>query len=115
MILLGKLGRFDAARVIADSLWGTSYFGGDLFATVPAMTEAYGWATNMFAAAGEFDKVRAALPAFSARLAITLEPERAYALTIAVLSGSEPGPLASVVLPDRLRLLVRDSLRAEAS
>src|SRR5439155_261743 len=51
MILLGKLGRLDDARRIADSLWGVHYFGGELFATVPAMTEAYAWATNLFAGA----------------------------------------------------------------
>src|SRR2546430_16432103 len=59
MILLGKLGRLDDARRIADSLWGAHYFGGELFATVPAMTEAYAWATNLFAAAGDFERVRA--------------------------------------------------------
>src|SRR5207244_12135036 len=33
MILLGKLGRLDDARRIADSLWGVHCFGGELFAT----------------------------------------------------------------------------------
>src|SRR5437899_9839682 len=113
MILLGKLGRFDDARRIADSLWRASYFGGELFATVPVMTEAYAWATNLFAAAGDFVRVRAALAAFSARLSLRLEPARAYAATIAVLSGSESGPVAPIVLPDRLRLAVREGLRAE--
>ena len=113
MILLGKLGRLDSARRIADSLWGASYFGGALFATVPAMTEAYAWATNLFAAAGDFARVRAALAAFSARLAMHLEPARAYAATIAALSGSESGPAAPVVLPVGLRLAVREALRAE--
>jgi tetratricopeptide (TPR) repeat protein len=113
MILLGKLGRLDDARRIADSLMQASYFGGELFATVPAMTEAYAWATNLFAAAGDFDRVRAALAAFSARLALRLEPARAYAATVAVLSGSESGPAAPVVLPDGLRLTVREALRAE--
>src|SRR5437879_9101305 len=60
MILLGKLGRLDDARRIADSLWGAHYFGGELFATVPAMTEAYAWATNLYAAAGDFERGRAA-------------------------------------------------------
>src|SRR3989442_719143 len=105
MILLGKLGRLDDARRIADSLWGASYFGGELFATVPAMTEAYAWATNLYAAVGDFARVRAALAAFSARLAVRLEPVRAYAATVAVLSGSESGSFAHVVLPDGLRLL----------
>ena len=113
MIMLGKLGRLDDARRIADSLWRASYFGGELFATVPAMTEAYAWATNLFAAAGDFVRVRAALAAFSARLAMHLEPARAYAATVAVLSGSEAGPVAPVVLPDGLRLAVREALRAE--
>ncbi|PYP74540.1 MAG: hypothetical protein DMD41_01280 [Gemmatimonadetes bacterium] len=113
MILLGKLGRFDDARRIADSLWRASYFGGELFATVPVMTEAYAWATNLFAAAGDFVRVRAALAAFSARLSLRLEPARAYAATIAVLSGSESGPVAPIVLPDGLRLAVREALRAE--
>ena len=113
MILLGKLGRLNDARRIADSLWKAKYFGGELFATVPAMTEAYAWATNLFAAAGDFDRVRAALAAFSARLSLRLEPARAYAATVAVLSGSESGPGAPVVLPDGLRLTVRDALLAE--
>lgn len=113
MILLGKLGRLDDARRIADSLWHASYFGGELFATVPAMTEAYAWATNLFAAAGDFVRVRASLAAFSARLSLRLEPARAYAATVAVLSGSESGPVAPVVLPDRLRLAVREALREE--
>src|SRR2546430_747232 len=113
MVVLGKLGRFDGARRIADSLWRASYFGGELFATVPVMTEAYAWATNLFAAAGDFVRVRAALAAFSARLSLRLEPARAYAATIAVLSGSESGPVAPIVLPDGLRLAVREALRAE--
>jgi tetratricopeptide (TPR) repeat protein len=113
MILLGKLGRLDDARRIADSLFQASYFGGELFATVPAMTEAYAWATNLFAAAGDFERVRAALAAFSARLTLRLEPARAYAATVAVLSGSESGQAAHVVLPDGLRLTVREALRAE--
>src|SRR5438128_5890188 len=113
MILLGKLGRLDEARRIADSLWRASYFGGELFATVPAMTEAYAWATNLFAAAGDFVRVRAALAAFSARLSLRLEPARAYTATVAVLSGSESGPVAPVVLSEGLRLAVRDALRAE--
>src|SRR5256886_593621 len=113
MILLGKLGRLDDARRIADSLWGVHYFGGELFATVPAMTEAYAWATNLFAAAGDFERVRAALAAFSARLAVRLEPAQAYAATVTLLSGSESGPVAPVVLPDGLRRSVREALRAE--
>lgn len=113
MILLGKLGRLDEARRLADSLWRASYFGGELFATVPAMTEAYAWATNLFAAAGDFVRVRAALAAFSARLSLRLEPARAYAATVAALSGSTTGPVAPVVLPDGLRLAVRDALRTE--
>lgn len=113
MILLGKLGRLDDARRIADSLWNAHYFGGELFATVPAMTEAYAWATNLFATAGEFPRVQAALAAFSARLAMRLEPARAYATTVAVLSGSESGSPTAVVLPVSLRLAVRDALRAE--
>jgi hypothetical protein len=112
MVLLGKLGRLDDARRIADSLWTAHYFGGELFATVPAMTEAYAWATNLFAAAGEFTRVQAALAAFSARLTMRLELDRAYATTVAVLSGSGTGPL-TVQLPDSLRLAVRDALRAE--
>ncbi len=113
MILLGKLGRLDDARRIADSLWGVHYFGGELFATVPAMTEAYAWATNLFAAAGDFGRVRAALAAFSARLALRLEPAQAYAATVTLLSGSESGPVAPVVLPDGLRRVVREALRSE--
>jgi len=113
MILLGKLGRLDDARRIADSLWGAHYFGGELFATVPAMTEAYAWATNLYAAAGDFERVRAALAAFSARLAVRLEPAQAYAATVTLLSGSESGPVAPVVLPDGLRRAVREALRAE--
>ncbi len=113
MILLGKLGRLDDARRIADSLWGAHYFGGELFATVPAMTEAYAWATNLYAAAGDFERVRAALAAFSARLAVRLEPAQAYAATVTLLSGSTSGPVAPVVLPDGLRRAVRDALRAE--
>jgi tetratricopeptide (TPR) repeat protein len=113
MILLGKLGRWDDARRIADSLWGASYFGGELFATVPAMTEAYAWATNLYAAVGDFERVRAALAAFSARLAVRLEPASAYAATVAVLSGSQSGSFAHVVLPDGLRLAVREALGAE--
>jgi tetratricopeptide (TPR) repeat protein len=113
MILLGKLGRFDAARHIADSLWHAGYFGGELFAAVPAMTEAYAWATNLYAAAGEFARVRAALAAFSARLAMQLDLPLAYARTVAVLSGSTSGPLPSVVIPASLRVVVRDSLGAE--
>src|SRR5213594_2439107 len=113
MILLGKLGRLDDARRIADSLWGVHYFGGELFATVPAMTEAYAWATNLFAAAGDFGRVRAALAAFSARLALRLEPAQAYAATVTLLSGSESGPVAPVVLPDGLRRVVREALRTE--
>src|SRR2546427_6892998 len=77
------------------------------------MTEAYAWATNLFAAAGDFERVRAGLAAFSARLAVRLEPAQAYATTVAVLSGSESGPGAPVVLPDRLRRAVREALRAE--
>ena len=113
MILLGKLGRLDAARHIADSLWRAGYFGGELFAAVPAMTEAYAWATNLYAAAGEFARVRAALAAFSARLAMQLDLPLAYARTVAVLSGSTSGPLPAVVIPASLRVVVRDSLSAE--
>ncbi|MBI1967304.1 MAG: hypothetical protein HYS40_04890 [Gemmatimonadetes bacterium] len=113
MILLGKLGRLHDARRIADSLWGASYFGGPLFATVPAMTEAYAWATNLFAVAGDFVRVRAALAAFSARLTLRLEPAHAYAAAVAVLSGSESGPVAPVLLPDGLRRAVLQALRAE--
>src|SRR5438874_1547753 len=113
MILLAKLGRLDDARRIADPLWGAHYFGGELFATVPAMTEAYAWATNLYAAAGDFERVRAALAAFSARLAVRLEPAQAYAATVTLLSGSASGPVAPVVLPDGLRRAVREALRAE--
>src|SRR5207244_8149339 len=77
MILLGKLGRLDDARRIADSLWSAHYFGGELFATVPAMTEAYAWATNLFAAAGDFERVRAALAALRATLSYGLRPDKA--------------------------------------
>src|SRR2546427_11418275 len=79
----------------------------------PAMTEAYAWATNLYAAAGDFERVRAALAAFSARLAVRLEPAQAYAATVTLLSGSESGPIAPVVLPDGLRRAVREALRAE--
>ena len=58
-------------------------------------------------------RARAALAAFSARLALRLEPARAYAATVAVLSGSESGPEAPVVLPNELRLSVREALRVE--
>src|SRR3989475_2081171 len=86
---------------------------GELSPPVPAMTEAYAWATNLFAAAGDFERVRAALAAFSARLAVRLEPAQAYAATVTLLSGSESGPIAPVVLPDGLRRAVREALRAE--
>ena len=57
--------------------------------------------------------MRAALAAFSARLAVRLEPAQAYAATVTLLSGSESGPVAPVVLPDGLRRSVREALRAE--
>src|SRR5205823_13183188 len=62
---------------------------------------------------GDFERVRAALAAFSARLAVRLEPAQAYAATVTLLSGSESGPVAPVVLPDGLRRSVREALRAE--
>jgi hypothetical protein len=114
MILLGKLGRLDDARGIADSLWRAHYFAGELFEAVPAMMEAYAWATNLFAAGHDFARARAALAAFSARLALRLDPEPAHAATVAALSGA-PGADRPVVLPDALRLKVRDALRAELS
>jgi hypothetical protein len=113
MILLGKLAKLDDARRIADSLWTVRYFGGDLFSTVPAMTEAYAWATNLFAAARDFSRARAALAAFSARLAMRLELPAAYATTVEVLSGSSGGAAAPLVLPDHIRLAVRDALQAD--
>src|SRR3989442_13352963 len=79
------------------------------------MTEAYAWATNLYAAAGDFERVRAGLAAFSARLAVRLEPAQAYATTVAVLSGSESGPGTPVVLPDGLRRAVREALRADVA
>ena len=57
--------------------------------------------------------MRAALAAFSARLAVRLEPAQAYAATVTLLSGSASGPVAPVVLPDGLRRAVREALRAE--
>ena len=113
MILVGKLGRIGEADRIADSLWNAGYFGGDLFATVPAMTEAYAWATNLFAAEGDFTRVRPALAAFSARLALHLEPDRAYSTTLDLLAGSGTGPSPAVSIPAGLRRLVQDSLTAE--
>ena len=113
MILLGKLGRLDDARRIADSLWQAHYFAGELFESVPAMTEAYAWATNLFAAARDFARARAALAAFSSRLAFHLDLDHAYAATVAVLSGSGTGYDSPVVLPGAVRLAVRDALRAE--
>src|SRR5436309_5675808 len=113
MFRLGKLGRLDDARRTAGPLWGVHYWGGERFARGPAMTEAYAWATNLFAAAGDFGRVRAALAAFSARLALRLEPAQAYAATVTLLSGSESGPVAPVVLPDGLRRVVREALRSE--
>src|SRR2546427_8512753 len=52
MILLGKLGRFDDARRIADSLWRASYFGGEPVAAVAGLTRGYPWGPNLFTAAG---------------------------------------------------------------
>jgi len=80
---------------------------------VPAMTEAYAWATNLFAAARDFARARAALAAFSSRLAFHLDLDHAYAATVAVLSGSGTGYDSPVVLPGAVRLAVRDALRAE--
>ncbi|MDO8665041.1 MAG: hypothetical protein Q7J79_00390 [Gemmatimonadales bacterium] len=113
MILLGKLGRLTQATGIADSLWRARYFGGELFLEVPAMTEAYAWATNLFAAAGDFARARAALAAFSARLALRMELAEAYATTVAVLAGTGLEPVPVVVLPDAIRAAVRDALRTE--
>ena len=113
MVLLGKLGRLDDARQIADSLWQAHYFAGELFETVPAMTEAYAWATNLFAAGRDFARARAALAAFSGRLAFHLDVQPAYAAAVAVLSGSAVGYDAPVVLPGAIRLAVRDALRTE--
>lgn len=113
MILLGKLGRFASATAIADSLWGARYFGGELFLEVPAMTEAYAWATNLFAAAGDFGRARAAMVAFSARLSLRMEPPEAQATAVAVLAGARREPAPVVVLPESLRAAVREALRAE--
>ncbi len=113
MILLGKLGRYAPATAIADSLWHAGYFGGELFAEVPAMTEAYAWATNLFAAAGDFARARAALTAFSARLALRLEPTEAEAAAVATLAGAAREPVPVVELPDGIRGAVRDALRGE--
>ena len=113
MILLGKLGRYAEATAIADSLWGARYFGGALFLEVPAMTEAYAWATNLFAASGDFARARAALAAFSARLSLRLEASAAEATAVAVLAGVGREPVPVVVLPEGIRRAVRDALRAE--
>lgn len=113
MILLGKLGRLTQATGIADSLWRARYFGGELFLEVPAMTEAYAWATNLFAAAGDFARARAALAAFSARLALRMELAEAYATAVAVLAGTGLEPVPVVVLPEPIRAAVRDALRTE--
>ena len=113
MILLGKLGRLPQATVIADSLWRAGYFGGDLFLEVPAMTEAYAWATSLFAAAGDFAKARAALAAFSGRLALRLQPAEAEARAVMVLAGAGLEPVPVVVLPEGIRTAVRNALRAE--
>jgi tetratricopeptide (TPR) repeat protein len=113
MILLGKLGRYTEATAIVDSLWHANYFGGELFLEVPAMTEAYAWATNLLAAAGDFARARAALAAFSARLALRMEPDEAYATAVAVLAGTGREPRPVVVLPDAIRASVRDALRTE--
>ncbi len=113
MILLGKLGRLTQAAAIADSLWRAGYFGGPLFLEVPAMTEAYAWATSLFAATGDFAKARSALAAFSGRLALRLEPAEAEARAAAALSGSGHETVSVVSLPDSLRAAVRDKVRAE--
>jgi tetratricopeptide (TPR) repeat protein len=113
MILLGKLGRLSQATAIADSLWRARYFGGELFLEVPAMTEAYAWATNLFAAAGDFARARAALAAFSARLSLRMETAEAEAAAVAALAGTGVERVPVVVLPNAIRAAVRDSLRAE--
>ena len=113
MILLGKLGRLGAATAIADSLWRAGYFGGELFLEVPAMTEAYAWATNLFAAAGDFGRARAALAAFSGRLALRMEPAEAEAAAVTALSGADREPAPTLILPAGLRSAVGDALRAE--
>ena len=113
MVLLGKLGRFAEATAIADSLWAARYFGGALFLEVPAMTEAYAWATNLFAAAGDFARARAALAAFSARLSLRLEASDAEATAVATLAGVRQQPVPIVVLPEGIRRVVRDALREE--
>jgi hypothetical protein len=113
MILLGKLGSIAAATAIADSLWSGRYFGGELFLEVPAMTEAYAWATNLFAAAGDFAKARAAMVAFSARLSLRMGPDEAQATAVSVLGGSGREPVPVVILPEGLRAAVREALRAE--
>lgn len=113
MILLGKLGRLTEATAIADSLWRERYFGGELFLEVPAMTEAYAWATNLFAAAGDFARARAALAGFAGRLALRMEPAEAEAAAVAALAGTAVAPVSVVVLPDAIRRTVRDAVRGE--
>jgi tetratricopeptide (TPR) repeat protein len=113
MILLAKLGRTADARGIADSLWQAGYFGRDFVLQVPVLTEAYAWATNLYAAFGDFAKARAALTAFSARLALRVDPLQARATTITVLSGAGGGPLRPVTFPAPFRDAVREALRAE--
>jgi tetratricopeptide (TPR) repeat protein len=113
MILLGKLGRMAEAKSIADSLWQARYFGADFVLSVPVLTEAYAWATNLYAAFGNFARARAALTAFGARLALRVDPAQARATTIAVLSGAASGPLRPVTFPAPFRAAVREALRAE--
>ncbi len=92
--LLAKLGRFDAAVVIADSLLDAGYFR-SLLARMPFNFPSAVWATQVYLLTGKPDKAGAVAGAHGG---------------IRRLCGLEPGEFRRIEIPDTLDVLIADAV-----
>lgn len=114
LALLGKLGRYAAAHLVADGLWTGGLFT-RLFPLPTDQTEALAWTFNLFLMRGDFARADSALGFMAAavqRLGILSDSAFAAATAVALLAGSPVRPIWQLELPAAFRADVMDSLWA---
>ncbi|MBI4541853.1 MAG: hypothetical protein HY705_02350 [Gemmatimonadetes bacterium] len=114
LALLGKLGRYAAAHLVADGLWTGGLFT-RLFPLPTDQTEALAWTFNLFLMRGDFARADSALGFMAVavqRLGILPDSAFAAATAVTLLAGSPVRPIWQLELPASFRLDVMDSVFA---
>ncbi|MEK6768754.1 MAG: hypothetical protein AABY85_07185 [Gemmatimonadota bacterium] len=112
LALLGKLGRYAAAHLVADGLWTGGLFSG-LFPLPTDQTEALAWTFNLFLMRGDFGRADSAVGVMAAALqGLGILPDSAFAAATAIplVAGSPVRPIWLLELPAAFRADVMDSV-----